>query len=50
VAMLVTPQDPWSMIIMTIVMYPLYELAIVMVARSTRRPAADAELGGETDG
>ncbi|HUG46897.1 MAG TPA: twin-arginine translocase subunit TatC [Candidatus Limnocylindria bacterium] len=37
VAVLVTPADPFSAIIMTAIMYPLYELTILLVARGARR-------------
>ena len=46
VAVVVTPQDPFSSIIMTAVMYPLYELTILLVARSQRREAVP-ETGPE---
>jgi sec-independent protein translocase protein TatC len=36
VAVLVTPQDPFSTIIMSAVMYPIYELTIFLMRRSER--------------
>ncbi len=40
-AVVVTPQDPFSSILMTAVMYPVYELTIFLVARGQRRAQAD---------
>jgi sec-independent protein translocase protein TatC len=39
-AVVVTPQDPFSSILMTAVMYPVYEATIFLVARSQRRSSA----------
>jgi sec-independent protein translocase protein TatC len=39
-AVVVTPQDPFSSILMTAVMYPVYEATIFLVARSQRRSVA----------
>lgn len=41
VAVVVTPSDPFSSLIMTAVIYPLYELSIHLAARAQRR--SDAE-------
>ena len=47
VAVVITPSDPISSVIMTAVMYPLYELSIWLAVRAERRRAA---LGAEHDG
>lgn len=39
-AVVVTPQDPFSSVLMTAVLYPVYEATILLVARSERRSAA----------
>lgn len=41
VAVVITPSDPISSVIMTAVMYPLYEASIFLAARSQRRRTAD---------
>jgi sec-independent protein translocase protein TatC len=42
-AVVVTPGgDPFSPIIMALVMYPLYELTIWLVSRSSRQPEQEA--------
>jgi len=46
-AVVVTPPDPFSAIIMASVMYPLYELTIYLVARGQARAAqAEADVDG----
>jgi sec-independent protein translocase protein TatC len=40
VAVVVTPSDPFSSIIITLVIYPLYELSIYLAARTERARAA----------
>jgi Sec-independent protein secretion pathway component TatC len=36
-AVVVTPQDPFSSVLMTAVLYPVYEATIFIVGRSQRR-------------
>jgi sec-independent protein translocase protein TatC len=36
-AVVVTPQDPFSSVLMTTVLYPVYEATIFIVGRSQRR-------------
>ncbi|HVM29817.1 MAG TPA: twin-arginine translocase subunit TatC [Candidatus Limnocylindrales bacterium] len=40
VAVVVTPGDPFSSIILTLVMYPLYEVSIVLAVRAEKRKLA----------
>jgi sec-independent protein translocase protein TatC len=45
VAVVVTPGDPFSSIILTVVMYPLYEFSIVLAVRAEKRKLAAAADG-----